>query len=61
MKTSKGIVSSMLTGIQKKGVNVNIAEGPNQAGHVNPIKVLPSPGKKFVVSYDVNGVIHFWA
>lgn len=51
----------MLSGIEKKGVNVNITEGLNPANHLNSIKVLPSPGKKFVVSYDVNGGIHFWA
>lgn len=41
-------------------MNVNIAEGPNPATHVNPIKILNSPGKKYVVSYDSSGVIHFW-
>lgn len=49
----------MLTGIEKKGVTVG-GDGPDHASHVNSIKVLPSPARKFVVSYDSNGVIHFW-
>lgn len=61
LKASKGIVSNMLQGMEKKSVTINIGEGVNHAEHVNPIKIMPSPGKKFVVGYDVNGVIHFWS
>ena len=61
MKASKGLVSTMLMGMEKKSVTLNIGEGPNPATHLNPIKIMPSTGKKYVVAYDVNGVIHFWS
>mgnify|MGYP001157927167 CR=1 FL=1 len=61
LKASKGIVSNMLQGMEKKSVTINIGEGVNHSEHLNPIKIMPSPGKKFVVGYDANGVIHFWS
>ena len=54
----KGIVSNMLSGIEKK-TNI-FGSGPSSAEHLNSIKVVPSPNRKFVVSYDVTGIIHFW-
>ena len=50
--------SSMLSGIEKK--SSMFGQGPDLAEHLNPIKVLSSPDRKYVVSYDVNGIIHFW-
>lgn len=49
----------MLSGMEKKGVTINVTE-PSHADHVNSIKILQSPGKKYVVAYDYSGVIHFW-
>ena len=35
-------------------------QGPEPSDHINPIKIMPSPNRKYVVSYDANGIIHFW-
>lgn len=54
----KGIVSNMLSGIEKK-TNM-FSTGPSNSEHFNNIKVMSSPNRKYVVSYDINGIIHFW-
>ena len=48
----------MLSGIEKK-TNI-FGPGPSSSEHLNSIKLVPSPNRKFVVSYDVTGIIHFW-
>lgn len=60
MKTSKGIVSNVLSGLQKKAVSINVGE-VKMVDHLNPIKLLQSPGKKFITAYDWSGVVHFWS
>ena len=57
-EAKKGIVSNMLSGIEKKGSIFGTA--PSLSDHINSIKIVPSPNRKYIVSYDINGVIHFW-
>jgi hypothetical protein len=54
-KVEKGKVDWARKEIEKKGVG-----SVDPSVHTNPIKILPSRNGEFVVSYDVNGGIHFW-
>lgn len=46
----------MTRGIEKR--ESLYGKAPNEQEHVNTIKVLQVGGRP--VSYDINGVIHFW-
>ena len=48
----------MLSGIEKR--SSMFGQGPDPSEHLNSIRIKPSPDRRYVVSYDVNGVVHFW-
>lgn len=50
----------MLHGIEKRDNNLKTSE-MELWEHANAIKILPSSNRKYVVSYDINGTIHFWS
>jgi len=55
--TSKiGLVANMTKGIEKR--ESLYGKAPTEQEHVNAINVIQVNGRP--VSYDVNGVIHFW-
>lgn len=53
---AKGLVTSMLKGIEKK--EFAFGDHPKPEEHLNTVKVARTRGN--YVSYDLNGVIHFW-
>ncbi len=53
---SKGLVTSMLKGIEKK--EWSFGDHPKPEEHLNTVKVVRTRGN--YVSFDLNGVIHFW-
>jgi hypothetical protein len=49
-------VANLTRGIEKR--ETLFAKGPTESEHVNTVNVFQVCGKP--VSYDTNGVIHFW-
>lgn len=50
------MVTSLLKGIEKK--DWSFGDHPKADEHVNTVKVLKARGT--YVSYDLNGIMHFW-
>lgn len=53
---SKGLVNNMLKGIEKK--EFTLGDHPKPDEHLNTVKVGRTRGS--YVSFDLNGVVHFW-
>lgn len=53
---NRGLVTSMLKGIEKK--EWSFGDHPKPDEHLNTVKVLKTRGS--YVSWDLNGVVHFW-
>lgn len=55
-RQSVGLVALHTTGIEKKGLT--FGDRPAVSEHWNNINVCQLRGRP--VSYDVNGIVHFW-
>lgn len=53
---SHGMVTSLLKGIEKK--DWSFGDHPKQDQHMNTVRVVRTRGS--YVSYDLNGLVHFW-